>query len=88
MSIIQPVLIIFTFECTRQELEDWGEKHQASRRWQEGRGEQHPGDWCRFCRESLPYARPAQMKHWRFAEKNFRSLDAGALQTARRRRKP
>lgn len=52
MSIIQPRLDnISTFECSRQELVDWGESIKPTALLAfEGKGEQHPGDWCRFCR--------------------------------------
>ncbi len=52
MSIIQPRLDnVGTFECSRDELEAWGESiRPIARMAYEGKGEQRPGDWCRFCR--------------------------------------
>ena len=52
MTILQPRLANFsTFEMTQQELTDWGESIRpiAKLAW-EGKGEQKPGDWCKFCR--------------------------------------
>ena len=52
MTIIQPRLEnISTFECSRSELEEWGESIKPiAEMAYEGKGEQKPGDWCRFCR--------------------------------------
>lgn len=52
MTIVQPRLEnVSTFECTRAELEDWGESIKPiARMAYEGKGEQKTGDWCRFCR--------------------------------------
>ncbi|MBQ9420062.1 MAG: DUF2800 domain-containing protein [Synergistaceae bacterium] len=52
MSIVQPRLSnISTYECSRAELEAWGESIKpVARLAYEGRGEQRIGDWCRFCR--------------------------------------
>ena len=91
MSIIQPRLEnISTFECSRKELEDWGESIKPiAKMAYEGKGEQKAGDWCRFCRGSaVPslYAAPARMKHWRFAEKNFWISTQARLQMTRKRR--
>ena len=52
MTILQPRLDNFsTFEMNQQDLIDWGDsiKPIARMAW-EGKGEQKPGDWCRFCR--------------------------------------
>ena len=53
MTIIQPRLEnISTFECSVEELLDWAETYVRPRAKLafEGKGEQVPGDWCRFCR--------------------------------------
>ena len=53
MTIIQPRLEnISTFECSVEELLDWAENYvrPRARLAFEGKGEQVPGDWCRFCR--------------------------------------
>ena len=52
MSIIQPRLDnISTYECSREELEAWGESIKPTAKMAyEGKGQQKAGDWCRFCR--------------------------------------
>lgn len=52
MTIVQPRLDnVSTYECTREELEAWGESIKPIAKLAfEGKGEQHPGTWCRFCR--------------------------------------
>ena len=52
MTIVQPRLDnISTFECSRSELEAWGESIKPiARMAYEGKGEQKAGDWCKFCR--------------------------------------
>ena len=52
MTIVQPRLDnISTFECSRAELEAWGESIKPiARMAYEGKGEQKAGDWCKFCR--------------------------------------
>lgn len=52
MTIVQPRLDnISTFECSREELEAWGESIKPiAQMAYEGKGEQKAGDWCRFCR--------------------------------------
>ena len=53
MTIIQPRLEnISTFECSVEELLNWAESYVRPRAKLafEGKGEQVPGDWCRFCR--------------------------------------
>lgn len=53
MTIIQPRLEnISTYECSVEELLDWAETYVRPRAKLafEGKGEQVPGDWCRFCR--------------------------------------
>lgn len=58
MTIIQPRLEnISTFECSVEELLDWAETYVRPRAKLafEGKGEQVPGDWCRFCRARLVF---------------------------------
>ena len=80
MSIIQPRLDnISTFECTRQELEDWGESIKPiAKMAYEGKGEQHPGDWCRFCR-AKPVCKACADEALALCREDFLDLDAGAL---------
>lgn len=80
MSIIQPRLDnISTFECSRQELEDWGESiKQTALLAFEGKGEQHPGDWCRFCR-AKPVCKACADEALALCRKDFLDLDAGAF---------
>ncbi len=83
MSIIQPRLDnISTFECTRQELEDWGESIKPIAKLAfEGKGEQHPGDWCRFCR-AKPVCKARAEEALSLCREDFLDLDAGAFDTA------
>ena len=80
MSIIQPRLDnISTFECRRQELEDWGESIKPTALLAfEGKGEQHPGDWCRFCR-AKPVCKACADEALALCREDFLDLDAGAF---------
>ncbi|MBQ8962664.1 MAG: DUF2800 domain-containing protein [Clostridia bacterium] len=80
MSIIQPRLDnVSTFECSRGELEAWGESIKPiARMAYEGKGEQRPGDWCRFCR-AKPVCRACANEALALAREEFLDLDAGAL---------
>ena len=80
MSIIQPRLDnISTFECTRQELEDWGESiRPLAKMAYEGKGDQHPGDWCRFCR-AKPVCKACADEALALCREEFLDLDAGAF---------
>ena len=80
MSIIQPRLDnISTFECSRQELEDWGESIKPiAKLAYEGKGEQHPGDWCRFCR-TKPVCKACADEALALCREDFLDLDAGAF---------
>ena len=80
MSIIQPRLDnISTFECTRQELEDWGESIKPiAKLAYEGKGEQHPGDWCRFCR-AKPVCKACADEALALCREDFLDLDAGVF---------
>ena len=83
MSIVQPRLDnISTFECSRQELEDWGESIKPiAKLAYEGKGEQHPGDWCRFCR-AKPVCKACADEALALCREDFLDLDAGAFDTA------
>ena len=80
MSIIQPRLEnISTFECTRKELEDWGESiRETAKLAYEGKGEQKPGDWCRFCR-AKPVCKACKDEALSLCREEFLDLDDGAL---------
>lgn len=80
MSIIQPRLDnISTFECSRQELEDWGESIKPiAKLAYEGKGEQHPGDWCRFCR-AKPVCKACADEALALCREDFLDLDAVAF---------
>lgn len=80
MSIIQPRLEnISTFECTRSELEDWGESiRETAKLAYEGKGEQMPGEWCRFCR-AKPVCKACKDEALSLCREGFLDLDEGAL---------
>lgn len=80
MSIVQPRLDnISTFECTRQELEEWGESIKPiAKLAYEGKGEQKPGDWCRFCR-AKPVCKACADEALALCREDFLDLDAGAF---------
>ncbi len=80
MTIVQPRLDnISTYECTRKELEDWGESIKPIAKLAfEGKGEQRPGDWCKFCR-AKPVCRACADEAMALAREEFLDLDAGAL---------
>ena len=80
MSIIQPRLDnLSTFECSRQELEEWGESIKPiAKLAYEGKGEQHPGNWCRFCR-AKPVCKACADEALALCREDFLDLDAGAF---------
>ena len=80
MSIIQPRLEnISTFECSRSELEDWGESiRETAKLAYEGKGEQTPGEWCRFCR-AKPVCKACKEEALSLCREEFLDLDDGAL---------
>ena len=80
MSIIQPRLEnISTFECTKEELENWGESiRETAKLAYEGKGEQKPGDWCRFCR-AKPVCKACKDEALSLCREEFLDLDGGAL---------
>lgn len=80
MSIIQPRLDnISTCEMTVNELEAWGESIKPTAKLAyEGKGEQHPGDWCRFCR-AKPVCKARADEALALCREEFLDLDAGAF---------
>lgn len=80
MSIIQPRLDnISTYECSREELETWGESIKPTAKMAyEGKGEQKAGDWCRFCR-AKPVCRACKEEALALCREEFLDLDAGAF---------
>ena len=90
MTIIQPRLEnISTFECSVEELLDWAENYvrPRARLAFEGKGEQVPGDWCRFCRAVLP-AKPAPMRRWHWSKRNSWIWILAFWQMNRKKRMP
>ena len=83
MTIIQPRLEnISTFTCTKQELLDWAESiRPVAKMAFEGKGEQKPGDWCRFCRAKA-MCRARAEEALALAREEFLDLDHGALADA------
>ncbi|MBQ8921766.1 MAG: DUF2800 domain-containing protein [Oscillospiraceae bacterium] len=80
MSIIQPRLDnISTCEMPVSELNAWAEsiKPIAVMAF-EGKGEQHPGDWCRFCR-AKPVCKACADEALALCREDFLDLDAGAF---------
>ncbi len=80
MSIIQPRLDnISTCEMPVSELNAWAEsiKPIAIMAF-EGKGEQHPGDWCRFCR-TKPVCKACADEALALCREDFLDLDAGAF---------
>ena len=77
MTIVQPRLDnISTFECSRQELEEWGESiKEVAKMAFEGKGDQNPGDWCRFCR-AKPVCRACAEEAMSLAREEFLDLNA------------
>lgn len=80
MTIIQPRLEnISTFTCTKQELLDWADRiRPIAKMAYEGKGEQKPGDWCRFCRAKA-MCRARSEEALALARTEFLDLDSGAL---------
>ena len=77
MTIVQPRLDnVSTFECSREELEAWGESIRPIAKMAfEGKGEQVPGEWCRFCR-AKPVCRACAEEALALARDEFLDLDA------------
>ena len=80
MSIIQPRLEnISTYEMTADDLRTWGESIKPIAQMAfEGKGEENPGDWCRFCR-AKPVCKACMEEALALAKEEFLDLDAGAL---------
>lgn len=80
MSIIQPRLEnISTYEMSAADLRAWGESIKPVAQMAfEGKGEQHPGDWCRFCR-AKPVCKACMEEALALAREEFLDLDGGAL---------
>ena len=80
MSIIQPRLDnISTFEMPVSELNAWAESIKPTALLAfEGKGEQHPGDWCRFCR-AKPVCKACADEALALCREDFLDLDAGAF---------
>ena len=80
MTIIQPRLDnLSTFECTREELEAWGESiRPVAKLAYEGKGEQKAGSWCKFCR-AKPVCRACAEEALALCREEFLDLDAGAF---------
>ena len=80
MSIIQPRLEnISTYEMTADDLRAWGESIKPIAQMAfEGKGEQNPGEWCRFCR-AKPVCKACMEEALALAKEEFLDLDAGAL---------
>ena len=80
MTIIQPRLDnISTYECSREELEAWGESIKPTAKMAyEGKGDQKAGDWCRFCR-AKPVCRACKEEALALCREEFLDLDAGAF---------
>ena len=80
MSIIQPGLEnISTYEMTADDLRTWGESIKPIAQMAfEGKGEQNPGEWCRFCR-AKPVCKACMEEALALAKEEFLDLDAGAL---------
>lgn len=80
MTIVQPRLDnVSTFECSREELEAWGESiRPLAKLAYEGKGDQVPGDWCRFCRAKA-VCRACADEALALAREEFLDLDAAVL---------
>ena len=80
MTIVQPRLDnISTYECSREELEAWGESiRETAKMAYEGKGDQKPGDWCRFCRVK-PTCRACAEEALSLAREEFMDLDDGVF---------
>jgi hypothetical protein len=80
MTIVQPRLDnLSTYECSREELEAWGESIKPIARLAfEGKGEQKPGEWCRFCR-AKPVCKACAEEALSLCREDFLDLDGGAF---------
>ena len=80
MSIVQPRLEnISTCEMPVTELYAWAESIKPiAKMAYEGKGEQHPGDWCRFCK-AKPVCQACKDEALALCREDFLDLDAGAF---------
>ena len=80
MTIVQPRMEnISTFECTRADLEAWGESIKpVAKLAYEGKGEQAAGDWCRFCR-AKQVCKACMEEALSLCQGEFLDLDEGAF---------
>jgi len=83
MSIVQPRLDnISTFQMTVEELNAWAESIKPIARMAfEGKGEQHTGDWCIFCK-AKPVCRACAEEALSLAREEFLDLDEDVLDSA------
>lgn len=82
MSIVQPRLDnISTFEMTVEELNAWAESIKPIARMAfEGKGEQHTGDWCIFCKAKA-VCRACAEEALALAREEFLDLDCSLPQS-------
>lgn len=80
MSIIQPRLEnIGTFEMSADDLKAWGESIKPiAKMAYEGKGEQHPGEWCRFCKAKA-HCKACADEALALARSEFVDLDSSPL---------
>ena len=83
MSIVQPRLDnISTFQMTVEELNAWAESIKPiARMAYEGKGEQHTGDWCIFCK-AKPVCRACAEEALSLAREDFLDLDEAETESA------
>ena len=80
MTIVQPRKDnISTFTMTAEELKAWGESIKPIAKLAfEGKGEQKPGEWCRFCKAKA-VCRACADEALELVAEPFVDLDAGVL---------
>ena len=78
MSIVQPRLEnIGTFEMTADDLVAWCESiKDTAKAAYEGSGDQHPGEWCRFCR-ARAVCKACADEAMNLVKEEFVDMDAG-----------
>ena len=82
MSIIQPRLEnIGTFEMSAADLRVWCESiRPIAKLAYEGKGKQHPGDWCRFCKAQAHW-KAREQEALNLAKSEFVDMDAVPVAT-------